>query len=100
MISQSSVESRQRHTPKQATISRNANLVSSEPPLCQESWARGTHVLKGVPGEWKLYAPAGRDDPIAKLTHAPPEPAQDRVADVITRRPRVMRMLARIARKR
>ena len=38
MISQSSVESRQRHTPKQATISRNANLVSSEPPLCQESW--------------------------------------------------------------
>ena len=38
MISQSSVESRQRHTPKQATISRNANLVSSEPPLRQESW--------------------------------------------------------------
>ena len=23
---------------------------------------RGTHVLKGVPGEWKLFAPAGRKD--------------------------------------
>jgi hypothetical protein len=28
---------------------------------------RGTHVLKGVPGEWNLFAPAGQTDPLAGL---------------------------------
>ncbi|MGH3556760.1 MAG: adenylate/guanylate cyclase domain-containing protein [Mycobacterium sp.] len=28
---------------------------------------RGTHVLKGVPGEWKLFAPAGQNDPLADM---------------------------------
>jgi class 3 adenylate cyclase len=31
---------------------------------------RGTHVLKGVPGEWKLFAPAGQTDPLADLLAA------------------------------
>lgn len=31
---------------------------------------RGTHLLKGVPGEWKLFAPAGRDDRLADLLAA------------------------------
>jgi class 3 adenylate cyclase len=26
----------------------------------------GTHALKGVPGEWKLFAPAGQHDPLAE----------------------------------
>ena len=25
---------------------------------------RGAHVLKGVPGEWQLYAPTGYHDPV------------------------------------
>ena len=25
---------------------------------------RGTHVLKGVPGEWQLHAPTGFHDPV------------------------------------
>jgi pimeloyl-ACP methyl ester carboxylesterase len=28
---------------------------------------RGTHVLKGVPGEWQLFTPAGQTDPLADL---------------------------------
>jgi len=39
MISRIGVQCRQRHTQKQATTRQNANLVSSEPPLCRESWA-------------------------------------------------------------
>jgi pimeloyl-ACP methyl ester carboxylesterase len=31
---------------------------------------RGTHVLKGVPGEWKLFTPAGQTDPLADLLAA------------------------------
>jgi class 3 adenylate cyclase/pimeloyl-ACP methyl ester carboxylesterase len=60
---------------------------------------RGTHMLKGVPGEWRLFAPAGLDHPIGDLSHVTYEPTQDRMADVIIRRPRVARMLARMARK-
>ena len=41
MISRIGVQRRQRHTQKQATNSQNANLVSSEPPLCRESWGLG-----------------------------------------------------------
>jgi hypothetical protein len=56
-------------------------------------------MLKGVPGEWRLFAPAGLDHPIGDLSHVTYEPTQDRMADVIIRRPRVARMLARMARK-
>ena len=40
MISRIGVQRRQRHTQKQATTRQNANLVSSEPPLCRESWVQ------------------------------------------------------------
>jgi pimeloyl-ACP methyl ester carboxylesterase/class 3 adenylate cyclase len=62
---------------------------------------RGTHVLKGVPGEWKLFAPAGQDDSIENLLAATtPKPAQDPLADRLTRRPPVGRLLLRMARRR
>jgi hypothetical protein len=32
---------------------------------------RGTHVLKGVPGEWKLFAPIGEHDPMDAMQIAP-----------------------------
>jgi pimeloyl-ACP methyl ester carboxylesterase len=31
---------------------------------------RGTHVLKGVPGEWQLFSPIGYHDPVADLLSA------------------------------
>ena len=46
MISRIGVECRQRHTQKQATTRQNANLVSSKPPLCRESWARPTYPVR------------------------------------------------------
>jgi class 3 adenylate cyclase len=61
---------------------------------------RGTHVLKGVPGEWKLFTPAGQHDPVENLLPATQEPVQDPLADRITRLPRVGRMLLRMARPR
>jgi class 3 adenylate cyclase len=60
---------------------------------------RGTHVLKGVPGEWKLFTPAGSDDPL-DLLPVSQKPVQDPLADKITRLPRVGRMLLRMARPR
>jgi class 3 adenylate cyclase/pimeloyl-ACP methyl ester carboxylesterase len=36
---------------------------------------RGTHTLKGVPGQWELFALA---EPVAVADHAPGEPAADR----------------------
>jgi class 3 adenylate cyclase/pimeloyl-ACP methyl ester carboxylesterase len=61
---------------------------------------RGTHVLKGISGEWKLYAPAGRNDPIENLPPAPQKAAQDRVADYLTRWPALGRMLLLMAKPR
>jgi class 3 adenylate cyclase len=61
---------------------------------------RGTHVLKGIRGEWRLYAPAGRDDPIENLPPTPQKAAQDRLADYLTRRPAVGRMLLLMAKRR
>jgi hypothetical protein len=61
---------------------------------------RGTHVLKGLPGQWKLFAPAGRDDAIDNLPRTLENPVQDPLADRITSRPWVARMLARMARQR
>jgi len=60
---------------------------------------RGTRVLKGAPGQWKLFAAAGHYDPTANL---PPtgKPVQDRLADRLTGRPAVGRMLLRVARVR
>jgi class 3 adenylate cyclase/pimeloyl-ACP methyl ester carboxylesterase len=61
---------------------------------------RGTHVLKGIRGEWRLYEPAGRDDPIENLPPTPQKAVQDRVADYLTRRPAVGRMLLLMAKGR
>jgi class 3 adenylate cyclase len=58
---------------------------------------RGTHILKGVPGEWRLFAPSGRYDPTEDLP-ATQKPVQDPVIDRITRRPRVARVLMRLGR--
>jgi len=61
---------------------------------------RGTHVLKGIRGEWRLYAPAGRDDPIENLPPTPQKAAQDHVADYLTRWPAVGRTLLLMAKRR
>jgi class 3 adenylate cyclase/pimeloyl-ACP methyl ester carboxylesterase len=60
---------------------------------------RGTHVLKGLRGEWRLYTPAGRDDPIENLPPTPQTAAQDRVADYLTRWPAVGRTLLLMAKR-
>jgi class 3 adenylate cyclase len=61
---------------------------------------RGTHALKGVPGEWKLYAPAGRDDPLENLPTVTTKPVQDALADRLSRQPRIGRTLLRMAHRR
>jgi len=61
---------------------------------------RGTHVLKGIRGEWRLYTPAGRDDPIENPPATPQKAVQDRFADYLTRRPAVGRMLLLMAKRR
>jgi len=60
---------------------------------------RGTQVLKGVRGEWRLYAPAGQDNAIENLPPAPQKVAQDRVADYLTRWPAVGRVLLLMAKR-
>ena len=64
---------------------------------------RGTHVLKGVPGKWKLFAPAGENDPIENLPQTIPKPVQDRLLDHLTprltRRPRTARVLMGLIRR-
>jgi class 3 adenylate cyclase len=60
---------------------------------------RGTHVLKGIPAEWRLYAPVGEHDPAQDVRASNDRPAQDRLADHLARRPRVARMLGRMAHK-
>jgi class 3 adenylate cyclase/alpha-beta hydrolase superfamily lysophospholipase len=58
---------------------------------------RGTHALKGVPGEWSLFAPIGEYESIEDHLVAVRQPAQDPLADRIARHPRVARMLMRVA---
>jgi class 3 adenylate cyclase len=58
---------------------------------------RGTHVLKGIPAEWRLYAPVGEHDPARGLPASNKRPAQDHLVDHLARRPRVARMLGRMA---
>ena len=61
---------------------------------------RGSHVLKGIRGEWRLYAPAGQDDPVGNLRPASETAAQDRIADYLTRWPAIGRMLLLMAKRR
>ena len=62
---------------------------------------RGNHVLKGVPGEWTLFAPAGERDttPDAQPDHqdAAHDAWLDRLIDRVSTRPRVARALLRMA---
>jgi class 3 adenylate cyclase len=60
---------------------------------------RGTHALKGVPDQWRLFTPAGEENRIESLP-TPPEPKQDPLIDAIARMPRLSRALARATRRR
>jgi pimeloyl-ACP methyl ester carboxylesterase/class 3 adenylate cyclase len=62
---------------------------------------RGAHVLKGVPGEWQLFAPAGEHDLRPEIRAAREEPLRDPWIDRrLKARPRITRTLLRMARKR
>jgi pimeloyl-ACP methyl ester carboxylesterase len=60
---------------------------------------RGAHALKGVPGEWKLFAPVGEHDPLENLQAPDQHPVQDPWADRLEGQRRIGRMLLRMARK-
>jgi class 3 adenylate cyclase len=57
----------------------------------------GTHALKGVPGEWRLFSPIGEYESIDDHLAALRRPVQDPLADRVARHPRVARMLMRMA---
>jgi class 3 adenylate cyclase len=61
---------------------------------------RGSHALKGIPGEWKLFAPIGEHDPMDNVTTAPQEAAQDPWVDRLKGQRRLGRVLLRMARNR
>jgi hypothetical protein len=58
---------------------------------------RGMHALKGVPGEWRLFAPIGEHESIDDHLVAASKPVPDPLADRVARHPRVARMLGRMA---
>jgi hypothetical protein len=58
---------------------------------------RGAHALKGVAGEWRLFAPIGEHESIEEHLAAVRMPAQDPLADRVARHPRVARMLGQMA---
>lgn len=60
---------------------------------------RGTHALKGVSGQWRLFAPVGQDQFVEGQLRDTGEPAKDPLADRIARHPRVGRVLMRMARR-
>ena len=57
---------------------------------------RGTHTLKGLPGLWNLFTPAGREEPLETLPPATQKPVQDPLADRLSRRPRLGRTVLRL----
>ncbi len=61
---------------------------------------RGTHALKGVPGQWKVFAPVGEHDPTEYLRDVDKEPAPDRLTDRLVGHPKFGRALLRMARRR
>jgi class 3 adenylate cyclase len=58
---------------------------------------RGTHTLKGVPGDWKLFAAVGEHDPAEGLVDVAKQSRHDPLADRLSRRPRVARALLRMS---
>jgi class 3 adenylate cyclase len=61
---------------------------------------RGTHMLKGVPGQWQLFAPAGQVAPSAYHVPVKRRGFQAFMADRISRRPRVARAVLRMSYRR
>jgi class 3 adenylate cyclase/pimeloyl-ACP methyl ester carboxylesterase len=57
---------------------------------------RGTHTLKGVPGSWNVFTPAGREEPLENLLPATQKPVQDPLADRLSRQPRIVRTLLKV----
>ena len=61
---------------------------------------RGTHMLKGVPGQWQLFAPAGQVAPSAYHVPVKRRGFQAFMADRISRRPHVARAVLRMSYRR
>ena len=61
---------------------------------------RGTHMLKGVPGQWQLFAPAGQLVPVDHHIPVKRRGFQAFMADRISRRPRVARTVLRLSYRR
>jgi class 3 adenylate cyclase len=61
---------------------------------------RGIHSLKGVPGEWQLYAPEGQRRPPDYHIPAKRRGVQEFMADRISRRPRIARTVLRLSYRR
>jgi pimeloyl-ACP methyl ester carboxylesterase len=61
---------------------------------------RGRHELKGVPGQWQLFAPIGEHESIEDHVLDVGQPVQDPMVDRIARHPRVARMLMRVAHRK
>jgi class 3 adenylate cyclase len=60
---------------------------------------RGTHVLKGVPGEWAVFAAVGEDRRFENLP-TPPNPVEDPLIDRLADRRWLARALARAVGRR
>ena len=58
---------------------------------------RVSYALKGVPGQWRLFAPIGEHETIEDHLLAVRQPVQDPMADRIARHPRVARALMPMA---
>jgi class 3 adenylate cyclase len=58
---------------------------------------RGTHMLKGVPGQWQLFAPAGQVAPVDYHVPVKRRGFQAFMADRISRRPRIARTVLRMS---
>jgi class 3 adenylate cyclase/pimeloyl-ACP methyl ester carboxylesterase len=59
----------------------------------------GTHALKGVPGEWKLFAPIGENDSGGQPLPVAGRAVQDPLVDRLSHWPRLGRTVLRLARR-
>ena len=61
---------------------------------------RGIHMLKGVPGQWQLFAPAGQVAPVDYQLPVKRRGFQAFMADRISRRPRIARTVLKMSYRR
>jgi hypothetical protein len=61
---------------------------------------RGIHQLKGVPGQWRLYAPQGHRRPTDYHLPDKRRGFQEFMADRISKRPRLARTVLRMSYRR